>query len=280
MRFFNKKRTSEEGEKLEQLAKRYVSERKISPKYGQQIRSRLKHFVESTQLEHASDVDADALTRYVTVLEDSGLAAMTADGYRTSVMAVLRFGKVPILAADVKKPKVSGRNYGSWDVDEIRKLIEYVATVDSVLPNGVPRSVFWTAAIHAGFSTGLRLGDLWKLKVASIGKDGRLRVNQSKTGKPVEVFFYDKAMRAIVRHGKKMVLPWSESEETFRLEFRFLVRFSGIRHGTFKFLRRAAGECADAQGRGHELLGNTRRNYERAYRVRVTDGQPPSVPEL
>ncbi len=171
--------------------------------------------------------------------------------------------------------------------DAIRELLKYVANLAGYFPNGAKRSDFWTAAINAAYSTGLRRGDLLKLKRSQIGERGVCHVQQNKTGYPVTVRLSPEALVAIwrmnvVEDGR--ALPWPYHENAMGRQFRRLVKDSGIRCGQFRWLRRSAGSYAEREGRGNgtRALGHrSERIFRDFYEDRsITEVEPVGPPRL
>ena len=165
---------------------------------------------------------------------------------------------------------------------EIRKLCMAAKALRGTGQSGVRRRLYWLAAIHAGFSSGQRWGDLVNLPVAAIHPDRTCTFTQHKTGRRITVRFSKMAMLLIHRHGQQTVIPQCYSQNHFCLTFNKLVKAAAISRGTFKWLRRSAGSYVELEsGRGPELLGNTRAVFEASYKAeRITKRPPPEPPEL
>lgn len=227
-------------------------------------------------------LDANTVNEFLVYLEGQGRSPHTVNGYRASIMAVWSFAtgqRVPFKIRRVRPPQhpVEG-----WRVAEIRQLCRIARTFRGTLPNGVPKRLFWLTAIHCGFATGLRYGDLTRLKRSQIRRDRVCVVVQSKTGKPVTVRFSKAAMRLIARHGRDVVLPIPHTQKWFCHQFSSLVERAGIRGGSFRWLRRSAGSYVElATGRGPELLGNTRAVFDSNYKVSdIVKRDPPEPPPI
>jgi len=265
---------------LPAVAERYLLARSCCLDYARQIRSRAVHWHRTMDGLPVDQTTAEILSEYVLGLERSDLSPHTVRSYRTTLLSLVRFAGQGLMG-QVRCPQYRELPVDAWTVAEIRLLVQFAGQLHGRLVGGVTRSIFWLAAIHSGYSTGLRIGDLRQTLASQIGPDRVAEILQHKTGKLAVVRFSAAAVEAIHEHGRDEVLPWQESEETFRLEFRWIVRLSGVRRGTFKWLRRAAGSYADLDGRGPELLGNTRAVFDRHYRVRqISAPMPPEPPEL
>jgi integrase len=128
--------------------------------------------------------------------------------------------------------------------------------------NGVRRSTFWFAAIHAAYSTGLRRGDLLRVNRDDIDVDGKCIVVQSKTGYRVVVRFSPEAIEAIQQmdpEENERSLPWPFHENSLSIQFReIILPAAGVSHGCWKWLRRSAGSYAESvqPGTGSKALGH------------------------
>ena len=119
---------------------------------------------------------------------------------------------------------------------------------------GLRRSAWFDLAIRMAWDTGLRQGDQWRLPVADVRPDGAVSLVQSKTGRPVACQLSPstiEALRASLELApRQLVTPWMASHETFDDQFRRLVQKSGIRPGTWKWLRRASATDVELQRPG------------------------------
>lgn len=264
---------------MNEHAEAYLLSRPTCPQYARQIRSRTKLFAAWLD---GRQPTALLLNQYLTGLEQRGLTPETVRGYRTSLLAVLRFaGWVP--EAPVRHVRMRDRQIECFSLEELRLLIKTADRMDGVLPNGLPYCQFWPLAIRSGYGTGLRYGDLFDVPARSIQADGVCHVTQSKTGRGVTVRFPAEAVRTIKRHGLDMAVPWPYSGNQFRTEFKALLIASGVRRGSWKWLRRSAGTYMEAAkpGFGHKLLGNAADIFRNHYwAFRLLNPGPISPPEL
>jgi integrase len=109
----------------------------------------------------------------------------------------------------------------------------------------------------------LRLGDLLSLEREWIRKDsegtGWIRIQQAKTSRLVSSRFNPSTMVLIDRlmsenPNRRLIWPLWCRRESFYLRFRALVKQSGIRHGTFRFLRRASATHVEQLAPGTSYL--------------------------
>lgn len=244
----------------------YLLANPVSKKHHANMAQRMAIFVRWCEANYRQELNAETLNLFLASLET--LSPHTINGYRANIMAVWANILGTRVIDRIRRAKTPRIPVEGWYVAEIAKLCEAAKKLQGVLPNRVQKSTLFLAAIHAGFSTGQRYGDLVGLDVSQISADGYCEVLQSKTGKIIPVRFSREAMRHIQKHKQTKVIPNPHTQKWFCDEFRRLVIQAGITPGTFKFLRRSAGSAVEAAtGRGHELLGNTRTVFEQSYRV-------------
>lgn len=166
-----------------------------------------------------------------------------------------------------------------------------VPLIIAAVPVALSRRIdYWQTIIPAAWYTGLSQCDLWRVDRTHLDAKGVLRIRRSKTGRLV-VCRPPSLVLDVLRDAKSP--PWrlQTSAEYFRREFASIVRAAGL-VGTFKTLRKSAGTDAERlhPGRGHELLGNSRRIFEWHYLdsrlevdpigPRILDDAPPLPPEV
>jgi hypothetical protein len=259
-------------------AESYLLARPTCRPYARQIRSRVAAFVAWI---NGAPVTSDSVNAFLVTIEGRGLQPETVRGYRTSLLAVLRFaGWQP--DRPIRCTRLRERPVECFTLDQIRQLIETGATLPGVLSNGVPLAEFWPLAVDAGYTTGLRWGDLTAVLAADVNDDGSCAVTQGKTGRVVHVQFSPAAVARIRRHGLTHAVPWPHSGNHFRTEFRALTIAAGIGRGSWKWLRRAAGSYVEAAspGNGHKMLGNTPATFLRHYWARGTVAPKPLSPPM
>lgn len=151
----------------------------------------------------------------------------------------------------------------AWTLDEVRELLRAASSLPRWHACGMRRSEWFDLAIRLAWDTGLRWGDLVRLRAADV-HGGVVVVGQAKTKRPHcgrLATSTQAALRAsLERHPRDLVCPWIASRETFAAQVRRLVARAGIRPGTWKWLRRAGAtdvECqSPGQGHGSRHLGH------------------------
>ena len=251
-----------------ELTKIYPKYRKVRDQYYKQFCSKIGRFVkfcENLELK-PSDITPAHQQAFINELNQCGLAPETVRGYHRSIVAAMNFSE-ELKIGKVYLPKVPEKDNECLTIKEIKKLLRAAARITGKMKNGVPWSLFWETAIHVAYSTGLRRGDMLKVKSSKIDKKRYMIIKQSKTEKPVRVRFSKKAVKLIKKHGHKLATPWPYTAEHFGKCFKKLCKLAGVNpNALWKWLRRSAGSYADADGRGHEVLGNGRNVFEKHYR--------------
>lgn len=256
----------------------------------------LTHDVTASTVEHykwvvrsferlAGPVELDSLSgddvnRWLVWLRDNGRSQYTIKQRRTSLLVLWRSAWQDGLASPiqpVRRLKPLQHDPQAWTLDEVRKLI---ATAEA----DQRRPLFWASLIRAGYDTGLRLGNLLAMRIDQVAPVLHLR--QVKVGAPVAVQFRRETLEAIAAHvggrpPSELVWPlWGRREALYRA-FRRLVAASGIRPGTFRWLRRTAATQVETvqPGSGTALLGHASRSTtEQWYLDRSQLTRPPLPP--
>jgi len=140
----------------------------------------------------------------------------------------------------------------AWTIAEVDQLITTCRRLKRWHPCGLRRSEYWELAIRCAWDTGLRWGDLIAMRVRDVPPDGSVfAVVQHKTRRVaicrLESRTLDLLHASLEKVPRELVVPWPSSGETFRAQFSRLVRKSGIRPGTWKWLRRSSGTDVEVQ---------------------------------
>jgi integrase len=176
-----------------------------------------------------------------------------------------------------KRPPVA------WSIEEVRHLLTVVQALPGRFPCGAKRSDFWAALVRTAWDTALRRGDLLALTTSNYS-EGRIVVLQGKTGWPKISALQPETIEAIRRAGcfeRELWFPWPFSREWFTDYFAKVVKSSGIRRGTFKWLRRASATAAEiaSPGSATALLGHRTANMARDHYIdplQVQHAKPPA----
>lgn len=133
----------------------------------------------------------------------------------------------------------------------------------------IPEAYWFDSIIRTAYDTALRLGDLLSLKPSQIefGKDGgEVTLLVSKTQEDVTRWLSPATCHSIQRvlrfeSRRELVWPLWGLRCAFYRRFRSIVKRSGVRAGTFRYIRRCAVTWAEIQheGQGSTLAGHANR---------------------
>jgi len=188
-----------------------------------------------------------------------------------------REGLVTEAPLRVRKLRPISRSPVAWTLPEVRTLVA-AAELDPLRP------LWWSSLIRVGYDTGLRLGDLLRLRRDEIAES--MTVRQAKTGRTVSVRLRPETLAVAHRHlgypsNSPLLWPLWGRREAFYRALRELVARAGIRRGTFRWLRRSAATQLERvdPGRGTALLGHASRRTTEAFYVDQSQlGAPPLPP--
>lgn len=141
-----------------------------------------------------------------------------------------------------------------WEWAEVVQLLRACRGLPRRHPCGLPRRVWWELAVRVAWDTGLRKGDLFRLRVDQIPESGLFGFTQHKTKRPI-VCRLDAVTLELLRESlaacpRELVCPWTGTRENFDAQVRRLVAKAGVRPGTWKWLRRASGTDVEVQQAG------------------------------
>lgn len=220
------------------------------------------------------------------------VAPHTVKGKKSMLLAIWRAAADDGLCEEprarrVRRVRVPEQVVTAWTKAEVEQILTTVASLKRRHRCGLPRSQWWDLAVRVAWDSGVRWGDLVRLRVDAIGPDGAYTISQSKTGK-VAGFRLSattlEALRASLEAcPRALICPWPASGETFRKQMERLVEKAGIRTGTWKWIRRGSGTDVElqARGAGHRHLGNTPSVFRASYEDRAQTGAGiPSPREL
>lgn len=235
-----------------------------------------------------AELHADLVNDWLLWLRDNGRSPWTIKQRKISLLVLWRSAWEAGLAPPiepVRRLKPLHHDPQAWTLAEVHKLLEAAERFT--------RPLFWCSLIRAGYDSGLRLGDLLALRISQVS--ATLNVRQRKTGSPVAIQFRPETLEAIQAHfgerkqteadgsGHKqtdLVWPLWGRREAFYRGFRRLVAASGIRRGTFRWLRRTAATQVETvqAGAGTALLGHASRSTTEAWYIDRSQLAHPPLP--
>lgn len=245
----------------------YIQARDLSPEYTYGLRHHVRVFCEWLGGSPTLDkLESKTFNAWVTSLRETDAALNTVDNYRRAVLCVWRDAyeselveNPPLRIKRLKKPRFIVE---AFNHEEIGKLLTEAAKIKGYAPNGVRRCDLMRAAIFVAYCTGLRRGDMLRLKRSQLGKDGIATVIQRKTGYPVRVRLSPQALEECAKmkpdDGDDRLIPCAHGANWLQVAFRKVVARAGVRPGQFRWLRRSAGSYAESMtpGGGSRVLGH------------------------
>lgn len=142
----------------------------------------------------------------------------------------------------------------AWTLSEVERLRAACRRLKRRHRCGLPRSTWWELAVCVAWDSGLRWGDLVRLRVDQVPPHGVCVVTQHKTRRLAMFRLAVDTLRLLADSlevsPRSLVCPWPASGETFRAQARRLIASAGIRGGTWKWLRRGGATDVEIQRRG------------------------------
>jgi integrase len=262
---------------------RYIDSRPLSDSYAENLRKRADKLVAfSGRSELSAVFNESTLNGFLASLAE--LSPYTKNKYRADYLALWRSAAdedlVPYpMSRRIRREKSPQRVVECYLLHEVRALVVAAEHLGGAYPNGVARRHYWPAIIRAAWDSGLRRGDLWRLKLSEIRKDGSALIVQHKTGIVQPCRFYPSTRQAMKLAGG--ALEWPLCAWCFGEHFWEVARLSSIERGTFKWLRRGSGSNVEAEhGNGHKHLGNGRAVFEKHYDAKLDARNRPMPPEI
>lgn len=176
---------------------------------------------------------------------------------RTQLMALWRSAADEYLCEPptrrVRSVRVPWVSREAWTVEEVRKLVRAASWLPRKTKEGIPRSEWFDLAIRIAWDTGLRWGDMIRLRRENI-IGNLVVVGQSKTRRPqcgrLSLSTLVALEESFARHPRFMPVSWNRSHVTFTKQVRLLVEKARIRPGTWKWIRRGGATNVEIQRPG------------------------------
>lgn len=249
---------------LSNLAERYATERDIAPATGCWLRYVAgRYSVHLGRIALATDLTDDAVNAWLAALLKENLARRTVRGYRGALVMLWRFaveiGLLDALPLRLRKIKVPKLIPTACDEGEAARLVAQALGLPGFYQCGVRRSIFWVGLILAIWDSGLRIGDLLRLRKDQVGKDGTGCIVQHKTGWPKVFRFREKAMEAIrevcaaTGDSNPLIFGGVISRKTVFVTFRRIADGASFKGGT-KLLRKSGATALERQTPGAAML--------------------------
>jgi len=220
-------------------------------------------------------------------MEVERVSKRTARNHRASILTLWKWcfeeGLTQVPPMRIRMIRAPLPPVAAYTMEAAKRLLAACNTLDDKFCHGrVPRKLLYRALILLAWDSGLRPGDLVRLRWANVSAEGYVQLTQHKTGRPVTRPINPCTMAAldkIRRNGVERLFREHTSLETLRFVFRQLKIAAKITRGTFKWIRRAAatqmaiahGEEAAGRALGHGGVDMARKHYIDA--SQVTSGQ-------
>lgn len=216
-----------------------------------------------------SDLNRENINSWITTRQtESVLCTSTIKTRRNAILALWRsaFDCELTDARPEKLRKIRSVSLvvEAWTPEEIACLIKTICeSRDRKLPRvKLTQNLFLKSLILAGWDTGLRLGDLLSLRASDIRRSegqGHLTIVQNKTLK-VQSCIISRSTLLLMDNlmsqdeTRELYWPlWCNVDQFYRT-FKGFVRKSGIRPGTFRWIRRASITTIEANRPGAGTL--------------------------
>jgi integrase len=271
---------------LSEFTAEYVKSRPLCKTYGNTLRKRmaaLEAWTGRSELHHV--LREDVINAFLEAYRD-GRSAFTINKYRQDFLAVWRAAAdedlVPYpMPRRIRREKAPLPLVDCYTLAEARLIVATAEKLKGGFPDGVARRHYWPALVRFAWDSGLRRGDCWRFDRGIVQPDGTFRIVQHKTLKPIRRQLQPDTLKAIDRICRAKPFAWPLCEWCFGVHFKEIVTHSGVRRGTFRWLRRATGSHVEAEhpGAGHRALGNSAQVFDGHYNAQLA-GQVLMPPAL
>lgn len=228
------------------FAEKYAMRSGASAGYAEQLRvftKRLPWRVDQITQDMVDEYLTSALTK---------LSPQTVANHRRMLTTLMKEARRQKLNTRIRKRfrrvKTKRPLVRAWSLKEIGKLIEVARAVPGTFRGGVSHADFLVAWFLAGYCTGLRAGDLRRLRWDQVS-DGRAYVMQNKTSNPHVTVFTDEAIAALNALPRKgpLVFGGFAAKKTIQTHVKKCVEAAGL-SGSTKWLRRSCATYAKICG--------------------------------
>lgn len=212
---------------------------------------------------YVDQLNTDMVNQWVAFLCSTGMGRATVRNRRTHLLAMWRqahnSGLTVTFPVDIRPVKVRHRAPEAWTHAQVAKLLIAAANMEGIYRRiQREKAAAWDLMIRVAWDTGLRQGDVFKLRRDHINDIGLVVVTQSKTGRVHVARLHPSTLNRINALGiLGDVCPWPMTHEFFRQEFQQLTKAAGL-VGSFKKLRKSSASNveADHPGAGASHLGH------------------------
>lgn len=268
---------------IDEFADRYCTSVGGSAGYREQLRVLTKRL--PWQVE---DLTPSKINGYLaTALRQ--LAPSTVCNHRRMLMTLMRAAQRDGLAENhtqtIDRVKQNSPLIRAWTLDELRLLVETAKKMrGKTVKYPCDYSVLMPAWVLVGYSSGLRRGDLLRIRWDEM-RGNRLAIVMSKTGKQHVSVLDEAAMEALEKIPRydRIIFGTIVSKDQIRKVMRRLIDAAGL-EGSGKWLRRSSATYAELSGisaslqLGHQTPGMAYRHYVDQVIVSELRRPVPSIP--
>lgn len=212
------------------------------------------------------DLDELEVSAWLRDYAAEGRASSTVRSKRTQIVSLWKAaaddGYVEPPRRRIRSVRVVLKDPEAWTREEVRRLLDVCQGLPRRHKCGLRRSVWFSLAVRLAWDTGLRWGDLIRLRVDQVTADGFVALPQHKTKRIVVCRISPSTIellrQTLVDVPREVIVPWPSSHETFNDQVRLIVAKAGIRPGTWKWIRRAGATDVEIQlsGAASRFLGH------------------------
>jgi len=211
------------------------------------------------------DFCATRVNRWISVMvEEARLSRITIKSYRRGLLILWRWAflekHVTYAPLGVKPIKAALPVPRGWNAPTVNLFIRHARNVKGCYRCGIFRADYLDALARTKWDSGLRLGDLMRLKLSDIDVDGRGAIVQKKTGNPITFRLRPstlKAIAAIRPESRQRIFGGVVSRQKLFHLVRQVCKEAGLQ-GSLKSIRKGAASAVerDYPGQAGKFLGH------------------------
>lgn len=278
--------------RLATFTRRYIAERDVCREYAHALTNLAGDF--SAWLRRQADTrdfrDATVNRWLADLCSANGRSKTTLANKRRQLLTLWRAawmdGKVREPPKRVRVIETPPPQPTAWSKSDVKRLLAAAGREPGIMRCGVKRRDFWRAFVLVGYYSGLRLGDICRLRADQINSSGMVLVRQHKTGAMVLCRLRRDALeslRRIASPKRERIIGGCLCRRRIMKQFRGVVASAGLNGGT-KMLRRTGATLVELGTPGaamaflgHKTPGLAYRHYVDATAVQRHKPTPPRI---
>lgn len=115
--------------------------------------------------------------------ESGHLGDKSRSNLRRSIISIWKSIKPRLKTDKIRKVKVVAKNPCAWSYEEFESVVNSASGLRGILPNGVPRHLYFTTILWFGYETGLRRKDIWDFDISQFDENNRAALTQHKVSR-------------------------------------------------------------------------------------------------